>query len=283
MPLNILLLGHTGKLGSALAGAFLAKGHVVTGRNSADFDAQDFSQVRDLVAGINPDLIINTAAFLGIDPCEAQPERALRMNTLFPRLLATLAAERDIPLVHFSTDAVFDDRKGDYLSELDTPSPLNLYGMSKYGGDCFVLAECPKCYLFRVPVLFGPSSKADQFVEKMLARVQSGQRVLKVSDDIVSSPSYSHDVAARAAELVLGGAPYGLYHLANQGKASLYEFMVELCGALQLEATVERASFRDFPFLGRKNTYTPLCSVRTGRLQQWQAAVSDYARSLQGK
>jgi len=282
MASTILLLGHTGKLGSALYDIFSTT-HNVIGKNSLDFDATKFNEITDIIENIKPDYIINTIGFLGIDHCEQNHDKAILLNTLFPRHLAILANKRKITLVHFSTDAVFNDSKGDYYNENDRPAPLNIYGVSKYGGDCLVAAECTAHYIFRIPVLFGNSNKNDQFVEKMLFRIKEGQKVLKISDDIVSSPTYSRDVATAVKELLFNDVPYGLYHIANDGKASLFELMEEIKNALRLDVVIERTSFKSFPFVGTKNTYTPLASIRTGSLRHWKDAIHDYACFLKEK
>lgn len=279
MGKRILLLGHTGKMGLALSHVFAAD-HDLIGMASGDFDAADFDRIAALIDDIAPETVINTVAFQGIDRCEQEPERTFRINTLFPGELARICEGRRITLVHFSTDAVFADAREGYCTEHDWPAPLNLYGLSKYGGDCLVGNTCRNHYICRIPLLFGPSRGEGQFVEKMLVRLRTDGRI-RVASDIVSSPSYSLDIAARVRELLRGGAPPGTYHLANQGKASLYELMTEIAANLLPVAVVEKGSYLDFPFVGRKNLNTPLGSVRIGSLRPWREAARDYCRRLE--
>jgi len=280
MQKRVLLLGNTGKLGSALADA-LSGPFVLHCANSETFDALHFASVERLVEAVAPDVVVNTVAMVGIDPCEAQPERAFLLNTLYPARLARLCASRGCVLVHFSTDAVFDDSKGAPLDEEDVPRPLHIYGATKYGGDAQVMAHAGCYYLFRVPILFGPAPRlrVPQFVEKMLARAAAGYP-LRIADDIVSSPTYTRDIAGRVVEFLLNEAPYGLYHLTNEGVASLYDLMVAVAEEIGLGVPVVRASCREFPAHGRKNTFTPLTSVRTLLLRPWREAVADYAKFL---
>ena len=283
VPKTVLLLGHTGKLGMALEQA-LGANYRIIGKNSSDFDATDFEQIHRLVEKSAPDIVVNTVAMLGIDPCEQMPEQAFRLNALLPRFLAELSATIGFTLVHFSTDAVFSDRVDEAgCVETDTPIPLNLYGSTKYAGDCFVMNSTPQHYIFRVPVLFGFSRNRGQFVEKMLERLRTEQQPLRISTDIISSPTYSLDVAERVRELLDSQAPYGLYHLANYGRASLFDLMTEMVSQLGLELPILPASYRDFPFVGRKNTCTPLSSVKTAALRPWQQAVSEYCALLRQK
>jgi dTDP-4-dehydrorhamnose reductase len=272
---KVLLLGHTGKMGVALRAA-LAGGYAVVGRSSGDFDASDLAQVRQLVEVERPDVVINAVAFLGIDACEREPEQAFRLNSLHPKLLAELSRQYDFLLVHFSTDAVFGDSGGAAYTEPDCPRPLNVYGLTKHGGDCFVQAIANRYYLFRLPVLFGEATRDRQFVEKMLAKCRQGSRVIHVADDIVSSPTYSRDAAEAIAEVLAATPARGLYHLANQGQASLFELMKEVVANLAWEVEIKRASYKDFPSVGIKNTCTPLKSVKIAALRPWREAVKEY-------
>ncbi|MBM4149532.1 MAG: NAD(P)-dependent oxidoreductase [Lentisphaerae bacterium] len=276
---RILILGHTGKLGTAFRQAF-AGAYAVTGRNSADFDASDAAQVRKVLDQARPEIVINAVAWLGIEPSEQEPERAFRLNALYPRVLAEASQNMGFRLVHISTDAVFDGKKGGPYVESDPARPINVYGLTKYGGDCLVQAVARDYYIVRVSVLFGESPKDNQFVEKMLARVRSGQRVLRISDDIVLSPSYSRDIAGRVREMIEAPPPAGVYHVANEGVASLYDLMAEVVARLRLDVAVERASHRDFPSVGLKNLCTPLRSEKHALLRDWRAAVADYCQSI---
>jgi dTDP-4-dehydrorhamnose reductase len=274
---KVLLLGSTGKVGTALGRVF-GDGYFVTGKNSRDFDALDLDGIRSMIRREGPDIVLNTVAFLGIDPCEKEPERAFRLNALYPKVLAELSAEMGFLLVHFSTDAVFNDEKGDFYTEEDAPSPLNVYGLTKYGGDCFIQSAAKSYYIFRISVLFGETVKDTQFVEKMLQKVKEGQKVLKISGDIVSSPTYNMDLAAEARRIIEGSYPYGLYHIANDGKGTLYELMKEIAANLDLGVDVQKASYKDFPHVGRKNTFTPIRSMKVKPLRHWKEAVGEYCR-----
>lgn len=279
---KILLLGSTGKMGVAMEEIF-KDGYSIVNKNSSDFNALEFEQVRKLIEENNPDIVVNTVALLGIDPCDKEPEKAFRLNTLYPKFLAELSKKRGFLLIHFSTDAVFNDEKNDFYTEDDTPHPLNLYGMTKYGGDCFVQAIAKKYYIFRLSVLFGETTKNTQFVEKMLEKVKQGAQVLKISNDIISSPTYSKDAAREVKRILEAGYEYGLYHIANEGKATLYELIDEIVSTLKLGVKVEKASFKDFAHIGIKNTNTPLKSIKIKTLRPWKEAIKEYCFSIQDK
>lgn len=279
MAKRVLLLGCTGKMGTALHDAFAAEYSLIR-RNSGDFDASNFAQVKTLVEETSPEIVLNTVAHLGIDPCEKNPEKAFRLNALHPKFLAELSKEKGFLLVHFSTDSVFDGNKNDYYVESDTPKPPNVYGVSKYGGDCFVRAIAEKYFLVRVSILLGEVTKNNQFVEKMLLKARLGQTSLRIADDIVQTPTYAYDVARKIKMLIEDSSPFGLYHIVNEGKASLFELMEEVVAGLGLDVTLERASHRDFPSVGIKNTHTPLTSEKIRPLRPWRDAVRAYCEKL---
>lgn len=277
MARRILLLGDGGKLGRALRVAF-APGDEVVGANRRTFDACDFEAIGRLVREVRPAVVYNAVAMLGVDPCERDPERALRLNALFPRLLARLATAGGFGLVHFGTDAVFDGVGGEAFTERSVPCPPNVYGLTKLGGDDFVLAEAPHAHVFRVSLLFGPTDRSDQFVEKMIAKARAGEGMLRVSDDIVLSPTCSTDAAREAVALVDSGTAPGLYHLANEGRASLYGLMIRIAAGLGLSAPIARASHRDFPSAGKKNLFSPIRSERIPPMRRWEEAIDEYCR-----
>lgn len=278
---KVLLLGSSGKMGTALRNVF-GPDHYVVCRNSSNFNASDIEQVRSEIEKHTPDIVLNTVAFLGIDQCEKEPQKAFQLNALYPKYLAELSREKDFLLVHFSSDAVFNDVKQNYYVESDVPNPINQYGRSKYEGDCFVQTIAEKYYLIRISILFGDTTKNSQFVEKMLWKINEGTSELKIADDIILSPTYSEDVAREIKRLVGTSSPYGLYHVVNEGRASLYEFMKEIIDNLKLDVTVHKASHRDFPALGIKNTCTPLASEKTSSLRPWKQAVKAYCENLAG-
>lgn len=279
MRKKILLLGSTGKMGIALSYVLADKFEVI-GKNSRDFDATDFEAVRKLINDNPADIVINTVAFLGIDPCEKDPQKAFILNTLYPKLLAEISRKKDFLLIHFSTDAVFNDEKNDFYTESDQSYPLNIYGFTKLGGDCFIKSIAKKFYIFRISMLFGETTKNTQFVEKMLELVKKGNKLLKISNDIISSPTYSKDAAKEIKRIIENKYGYGIYHIANEGKATLYELMNEIVKQLNLKVKIEPASYTDFPYIGIKNTCTPIKSCKIPSLRHWKEAVKEYCECI---
>jgi len=278
---KVLLLGGTGKMGKALNSA-LSREYNITSVGSKDLDIRNENEVRKIIKSNAPDIVINTAAFLGIDLCEQDPIKAFEMNMVHPMRLAKLSNEFNFLLVHFSTDAVFSDSKtGDGYDEYSTPNPVNVYGMTKLGGDMMVQEISKKFYVIRISVLFGDNDKNNQFVEKMLDNINKGASEINIADDIIGTPCYSKDVALAVKNIIKDELEYGLYHTVNDGKGSLYDLMSEISDSMKdLSIAVKRASHKDFVAIGKKNTNTPLKSRKLKPMRHWKDAVKEYCKSL---
>lgn len=272
---RILLFGYTGKLGTALTEA-LGAGHELVTANSRTLDVSDFDAVRALVRDAACDVIVNAVAVNGVRAADAAPEAAIRVNALFPRLLAQLVEESRAVLVHFSSETVFSGALGRPLAEEDAPDPINLYGLSKYLSEVLIREATARHYVFRLPVLFGPSARRGQFLERMIDLAAGGAKELRIADDVVTSPLYTLDAAEVIARMLAEAPPFGLYHLANEGRASLYDLVSESIRRLGLPASLKRASWRDFQQGDLHNTFTPLVSNRLPPLRPWQEALSAY-------
>lgn len=279
MAKKILLLGNTGKMGLALE-EILKEDYVIVGKNSENFNAANLNETENMIKTIKPNILINTVAFLGIDPCEKNPFKALKLNSLYPKLLANLSKERNFLLLHYSTDAVFDSKKDDLYVESDNPKPLNIYGLTKYGGDCFIQAIAKNYYILRLSLLFGKSKKNNQFIEKMFQKIKKGEEVIRIANDIVASPSYSKDIAKETKRILESSLPFGLYHVTNQGKATLFEIISRIINESNSKVKVEKASYEDFPYTGMKNINTPMRSEKINSLRHWKEAVKDYVKDL---
>jgi dTDP-4-dehydrorhamnose reductase len=279
MRKKILLLGCSGKMGRAITDVF-AKEYVIVGKNSRDCDAGKPTCVEKIINTIRPDIVINAIAYMGIEACEKEPHRAFGINTLLPKLLAELSRAKGFLLVHFSTDVVFCDRKGGCYTEEDTPQPVHTYGLTKYGAECFIKAVARRFYIVRMPILFGQTEKNTQFIEKMLLKIKQGSKVLHVATDVMCSPTYSYDVARELKRIIQGAYPFGVYHIANKGSASLYELMAEVIKNLKLKVKLKKASYGDFPGNALKNTCTLIRSKKLGALRPWKQALKEYCSTI---
>jgi dTDP-4-dehydrorhamnose reductase len=153
---RILIVGAAGQVGRELQRSFVGTGELLCrDRESVDLAVAD--QVRELVRSTNSDLILNAAAYTAVDRAESEPDVAMAINAQAPRILAEEAARRNILLVHYSTDYVFDGTKQGPWVETDQPNPLNVYGASKLAGEQAIQNEGGKYLIFPYPLGVRPS------------------------------------------------------------------------------------------------------------------------------
>lgn len=283
--MKILLVGSTGLMGTALQSENSGRFQIIP-KDHNDLEIKDAHLVRRVLDEEKPDYVINTSAYLGVEPCAANPGDAFAVNTEAVRNLSKLCDKRNICLVQFSTDSVFDGRKGDLYTEDDLPNPLNLYGMTKHMGDLFVRNLCRNHYIIRIPILFGPRRNAGSiFIDKMYRHVLSGADELRIADDVISCPSFSHDIAQGVYSLIDSGKEYGLYHIKNEGVASLYDFANVFFEKMGMPVKILRAKAADFSAneTEMKPLNTALCSVKTDHMRPWHEAIDHYIKILKSQ
>ncbi|HZD03244.1 MAG TPA: dTDP-4-dehydrorhamnose reductase [Actinomycetes bacterium] len=220
--MRVVVTGAGGRVGSDLVRAFADVKEVVALRH-ADLDIGDWPAVAATIGGLEPDLVLNAAAWTDVDGCEADPDRAFRDNCLGPRHLALACREVDAELVHLSSDYVFDGQarvtRPDGYGEYDLTAPVNVYGRSKLAGERAVRDVWSRHYLVRTSWVYG--RVAGSFVAAMI-RLASERPVLQVVADQVSSPTLSVDLVRALRALVRTGQ-HGTYHLSGGGRCSRYE------------------------------------------------------------
>ena len=217
----ILVIGTAGQLATALAEQAGGLNLVCLGRPEVDF-AQPAS-LAVAMARVQPRLVINAAAYTAVDKAETDAEAAQQANADGPAELARLCALADIPLIHVSTDYVFDGSKGAPYLESDPPNPIGVYGASKRAGEVAVLAACPKALVLRTSWVYAPYGK--NFVLTML-NAATRMPKLRVVADQIGCPTSAQDLATAilaVTDRLLAGwrAEYaGLYHAAGSGWTS---------------------------------------------------------------
>ncbi len=179
------------------------------------------------LADITPDVIINAAAYTAVDQAEDEAEQAHALNCTGARLLSEAAARRGIPIVHISTDYVFDGEKAGAYLESDATSPQSVYGRTKLDGEHAVASANPHHIILRTAWVYSPFGK--NFVKTILNNAAKGNP-LRVVNDQRGSPTYAHDLVAAILAVCReitkkNAAPeWGVYHAAGSGKATWHEF-----------------------------------------------------------
>ncbi len=222
---RILVVGAAGQVGQELKHSFADAGEIIArDHRTVDLAAED--QVRDLVRSTAPNIILNAAAYTAVDRAESEPELAMAVNALAPRILAEEALRAGSLLVHYSTDYVFDGSKAGGWEETDSPSPLNLYGASKLAGEEAIRKVGGRYLIFRTSWVYGPHG--NNFLLTML-RLGRERDQLKIVDDQFGAPTSSIELATATRTIVSGvmagrfgsAANWaGLYHMSCSGSVS---------------------------------------------------------------
>jgi dTDP-4-dehydrorhamnose reductase len=280
--MKIALIGADGQLGSDLL-SLLPTANCFP-LFYPDFDVTEPQKARDVLQSLAADVVINTAAFHRVDECEDRPMDAFAVNAIAVRNLALICRDSKAVLVHFSTDYVFDGRKGTPYREEDTPGPLNVYGVSKLAGEYFVRSLCQKYFLIRTSGLYGSAGcreKGMNFVELMLHLEKSGRSLRVVGDQWVT-PTSTEELAVRILELLDTGR-YGLYHMTNEGQCTWYEFAKEIFSLAGRAANLSPIDSQTYAAKARRPAYSVLENQRAKALgitdfSPWQEALKNYLK-----
>jgi len=236
--MRILVTGVTGQIGGALARRLQRLGTVIP----ADRTALDFTKLDSLTNGLDdlaPDFIINPAAYTAVDKAEDEPELANRVNAQAPGVLARWANERNVPLIHFSTDYVYDGHGERPWREDDETQPLSVYGLSKLAGENEVRSSGCCFLVVRTSWIYAAAGK--NFL-RTIARLARERKELRVVADQIGAPTSAAVIAEAVAAMLTNGLERfrnrrdranGLVHLAASGETSWHGFACAIAEGLK--------------------------------------------------
>ncbi len=220
--MRLLITGCDGQVGTELTRQSVALGWEVKAVDRAELDITDFGAVNKVVRTFVPDAVVNAAAYTAVDKAENDRIAAFAVNRDGPKNIAVACADLDIPLIHYSTDYVFDGSKSDAYVESDPVAPLGVYGESKLAGELAVTENCPKHLILRTSWVF--SAHGNNFVKTML-RLAGDREVLGVVADQTGKPTSAGEIARLTlAMLSRAEGNWGLYHLAQPDATSWHAF-----------------------------------------------------------
>ncbi len=271
----ILILGSKGMLGQELLRVF---GSGAVGWDREECDATKILDFRLKIANLKPSAIINCVAYNDVDGAEVNKDAAFLLNEKVPADLSVICNELDIPLIHFSTNYVFDGEKGEYI-ETDEPKPQSVYAKSKRAGELTVANTAKKYYLIRTAVLFGQKGQSElskkSFVELMLSLSEKGGPIKAVSDE-VNSLTYVSDLAHAVRTLLGQKFEYGIYHFTNLGSASWYEFAKEIFRIKNISVNLLSVPRAEFPRKAITPKKSVLLNTKFIEFRPWQEALIEF-------
>ena len=217
--MKILITGSNGMLGHDLINA-LKERHDLIPTTSKTLDITDKRQTIDFIRDNKPDIVINSAAYTDVDGCEENRELAYSVNGEGVRNLALACRDIDCPLVHISTDYVFDGSATEPIREDGEIGPISVYGKSKLEGEEAIQEILDKYFIIRTAWLYGINGR--NFPKTMLELAENHPEITVVYDE-VGTPTYTPDLAEGISRLIETDY-YGIYHLTNSGSCSWCEF-----------------------------------------------------------
>ena len=276
--MKIAIIGANGQLGSDLVRTFNTEYEVVP-LTHADIDVADFRSFKKTLKKVHPDVVINCAAYVRVDDAEDLADIAFAVNALGARNIALICKDLNATLTHISTDYIFDGLKAHPYTENDIPNPLNVYGNSKLAGEYFVRNTLEKHYIIRSSSLFGAagaSGKGGNFVETMIKRAHNNEEI-RVVDDMIMSPTYTKDAAYVIRDILIKKLPFGIYHAANSGSCSWYEFAKTIFKILNINAHLSPIKTDALQSKAKRPLYSPLVSIKLKKygfeMESWESAL----------
>jgi dTDP-4-dehydrorhamnose reductase len=266
--MKILLFGALGQLGTELQPLLSPFGEI------AAFDIHNLNLentvgVRETIRAVHPDVIVNASAYTAVDQAEGEAEKAFTVNGSIPSLFAEEASKLNACLIHYSTDYVFDGKKGSPYREDDKPNPLGVYGKSKLAGEEAIKAGNANYLILRTSWVY--SSNRSSFVTKVLEWARK-QEVLSIVSDQVSNPTWARTLAEVTAQLLGKGFDFlvergGLYHVAGNGYTSRLDWAKKILELdpnwhEQIARQIVPALTSDFPSPAQRPLFSALdCSL----------------------
>ena len=267
--MKVLVTGANGQVGWELSRSGARKDFDILALDRTTLDITDQSAVSKTVSASMVSLVVNAAAYTAVDQAESEPEVAFSVNRDGPAYLASACAEAGIPLIHISTDFVFDGKKQGFYLESDQISPLNVYGKSKAAGEVAVRERLRKHIILRTSWVYGVEGR--NFVKTML-RLGREKDVIQVVEDQYGCPTYAADLGDAimhiASQIGKKTEPaWGTYHYCGKGVTSWHGLAQEIFllakqyTSLRVK-TVEAISTAEYPTPARRPLNSALdCSL----------------------
>ena len=247
-------------------------------------DIRDMKHVSEIVAKHNPDIILNFAALVDLEYCEAEKDDCYLTNTIAAVHLFNLCKDLDIPYVFISTAGIFGNDK-EFYTEEDQPYPLSAYGKSKYYTEQLLRNQgYEKYWIFRAGWMMGGGPEVDKkFVNKIMKQIKAGKTELNVVDDKLGVPTYTKDFAYSILRHLNEDLPFGLYNMVSSGEASRYETAVAINEHLNLGLTINKVDSSYFaeeysaprPY-SEKLINKALNDLQRNYMRNWKVCLHEY-------
>ena len=276
----IAVIGAHGQLGSDLMRLWGERAVPLT---HADVEISDPASIEQTLGTLQPEYVVNCAAYNAVDRAEEEPAAAFAVNAFGPRTLARYCQSNGAAFLHVSTDYVFGGSSQDATprTEEDRPEPTSVYGTSKLSGEYLVAQSCSRHFVVRTCGLYGNAldESKGNFVRTML-RLAGERDELRVVNDQHCTPTSTADLA-RSIDALLATDAYGLYHATNSGQTTWFEFAQTIFRLTGKEIRVTPITSAEFAAPAARPSYSVLDCGKLERaagaeMRSWEEALADY-------
>lgn len=281
--MNIGIIGHCGMLGSDIMKSELTKFHSLVWVDRTECDITSIDAINQSFDKLNPDLIINCSAYTAVDLCEDKEWWLVNfhVNVIWVRNLAQVCQKRWIPLIHISTDYVFDgaSEKG-YLPE-DKANPINMYGMAKLLWEYTIKDNCSSYHIIRTSWLYGWWSEHNNFVKTMIRLMQEKEEIKVVSDQFGAATS-TQSIIKHISQIITHNKLWGLTsHCTDKVEKAIsrFEFACEIKDIIWSNCNVIPCSSNEFPRPAKRPSFSLLVCDESNNFWGWKSNVRDYIES----
>jgi dTDP-4-dehydrorhamnose reductase len=277
----IAVTGAGGQLGTELRAALA--GRAARFLTSAELDITNAAACRSALEGVSA--VINAAAYTKVDRAEAEEGLAMAVNAEGPRNLAVAARAVGARLVHISTDYVFDGTRREPYTEDDVPNPQTAYGRTKLAGERAVLGELPEALVVRTGWLY--AAHGHNFLRTML-RIGAEKAEVRVVNDQTGTPTHAGHLARDLVAMLDSGQGAGLYHYADEGEATWFDFAREIMHAAGLACAVKPIPTSAYPTPAVRPAYSVLDKGRVKsafglRLNNWRDDIESCVKAAKAR
>lgn len=283
--MKILLTGKKGQLGSEIKNISNKSSHHFVFVDIEDGDITNLKLLRDLCTTETIDTIINCAAYTAVDAAEKEPELAQAVNATGVQNLVTVCEERNIRLLHISTDYVFNGEGSSPYKPNDPVSPLGIYGKTKRAGEEALLQSSIQGVILRTSWVY--STFGGNFVKTML-RLGAERDTLNVVNDQIGCPTYARDLAHVCLKLIEADWSVAdrIYHFSNTGAITWFDFATEIMRLSGLHCKVQPIPSSEFPTPAKRPGYSVLDTTNLSAdfgivPRKWQAALDECIREIE--
>jgi dTDP-4-dehydrorhamnose reductase len=274
--MKIIILGGKGQLGKEFEN-FLKNKAEIYSFSHLELDVLNQELLIKKIQEIKPEVVINCSAYTKVDKAEEEKEECIKVNAIGAKNVSYASYKVGAKVIYFSTDYIFDGEKENPYTELDSPNSISTYGRSKLLGEIYTSKHNPNHLILRISWLYGINGR--NFVKTIIKKAKE-EKELKIVSDQKGSPTYTLDVVKQTWELIKKDK-VGIYHSANQGETSWYEFAKKIIEKLKINVKISPIKIGEYPALAKRPKYSVLDNYLLklegiNIMRDWETALNEF-------